>query len=744
MGGKKQTKRMFRPLFSYEEYFLSFSDAEFLERIQEIRELNGLKESLDLFSQIDSFSKDKVMQQFLKDFVSVSCITRCISELNEKEKQFIFDCMSIGGAFSLQKEPLLNKFDVEDLEKRGLVFIVSIKGEEYLFIPLEIFFVASTIFSFRNHRSLCYHLYCDYTAASVRSIANANQINLFQNHKLAVASKVYQFIVDNKKQTIHSFSDDEIKVLRWFFICQGGMTDDAFVRKSGTREQESRYYYDNALSQYIRSQDKYSYGKLNHYDLVLIDLINKGVLSLSKGEEYQSYDFFIPVDFWFEIEEIFMREIDAEKEVLEKKLYVSKPAKVLSYDARVADDLIKVQIAIFCGLLEITGKKTYKKKSFSNIMNLLSIDEIYLEALLSALSSVVQFTDQKCYMKKIHFNGLLILESFFKGDVFFARILPVLFSLSGWVDIKILAQYILRTRECYMFQQTLKERGLEEAICAWYPYGIIEISEDFKKVKPSLLLTKILGKSKVKEVPIIKAKDRPLIIQPNLELLIPYHIEFAVLKKIAQFSEVSIIDKMVHFNLTKNSLIKAFDSGWTLEKVKNFLTSISCTGIPAVVQKFLDSVGERQGEAVVFSCMTLVKCSGVMIREKIAAIKSLDTFVPEGQEGYLAIKNKDEYDVVQILKKKGIMAVASLEQKDAIGGASISERIEFYRKKKTRVCLTIRWAGGQENSFANAQIMKIERNTVRFRYELSDGYQQSEWTRLNQITDIYEEKSDAL
>ncbi|MCL1892701.1 MAG: helicase C-terminal domain-containing protein [Holophagaceae bacterium] len=98
-----------------------------------------------------------------------------------------------------------------------------------------------------------------------------------------------------------------------------------------------------------------------------------------------------------------------------------------------------------------------------------------------------------------------------------------------------------------------------------------------------------------------------LIAQPTLELLTPVLQNPHRLLRLAQLADVEVIDTMVSFRFATNTLIRALDSGISLEEARNFVQDLEDVALPQPFQNLLQDVGERLGEVEVEQGVRLVK-----------------------------------------------------------------------------------------------------------------------------------------
>jgi hypothetical protein len=307
----------------------------------------------------------------------------------------------------------------------------------------------------------------------------------------------------------------------------------------------------------------------------------------------------------------------------------------------------------------VKNKPEFKKRSISVIAGLLNADECYVEKLLSV------FGFHPGRLNIINYSSSDLLTSYLSKYEYVSALLPLLQPLQGWVHMDGLVKYILNHRDLYRFSASLSEGVIEDALKDLGLLGLLDISPDGKKAQVAPSLPKMLDSPHVKTIGVIKGDSRPLIVQPNLELLIPMNTEIKTLKKLSEFSDLIVLDRMLHFVLSKKSLMRGLDLGWDIKKVITFLASTSAKDVPKTVENFVETCLNKQGEAVVLPSSTLIHCKGLGLKSKILSIRGLKAAGLEGADDYLSIAAQAPEEVLRILKKHGIFAELAEETNQA-------------------------------------------------------------------------------
>jgi hypothetical protein len=99
---------------------------------------------------------------------------------------------------------------------------------------------------------------------------------------------------------------------------------------------------------------------------------------------------------------------------------------------------------------------------------------------------------------------------------------------------------------------------------------------------------------------------QPLVIQPTLEMLTPVVQNPHRLLQLAQMAEVETLDTMVSFRMGPDTLIRALDSGVSMDEIRSRLGEPQ-TVIPQPLSQLLEDLAQRLGEVEVQQGVRLVK-----------------------------------------------------------------------------------------------------------------------------------------
>jgi len=102
-------------------------------------------------------------------------------------------------------------------------------------------------------------------------------------------------------------------------------------------------------------------------------------------------------------------------------------------------------------------------------------------------------------------------------------------------------------------------------------------------------------------------QTRPLIAEPTLELFTPVLQNPHRLLRLAQLADVGSVDNIVSFHFAANTLIRALDSGISLEEARSYVQDSTETELPQPLHSLFEDIGERLGEVEVEQGVRLVR-----------------------------------------------------------------------------------------------------------------------------------------
>jgi hypothetical protein len=121
----------------------------------------------------------------------------------------------------------------------------------------------------------------------------------------------------------------------------------------------------------------------------------------------------------------------------------------------------------------------------------------------------------------------------------------------------------------------------------------------------------------------VKERDVKIIMQPNMDALVPLGIEPKTLMTICRFAELKSIDRICRFQITKKSLTAAINDGLTVKMVNEYLTGLSSTGIPDSLMRQLRDLEGREGEIEIYRCGGIIRVRDKFLLEELMRKREL-------------------------------------------------------------------------------------------------------------------------
>lgn len=136
------------------------------------------------------------------------------------------------------------------------------------------------------------------------------------------------------------------------------------------------------------------------------------------------------------------------------------------------------------------------------------------------------------------------------------------------------------------------------------------------------------------------------IIQPTMEILVPGDFDTVDLLNMGEIADLVQADVMSIYHVTRESVFRALQEGWTEEKIMGFLERISRHTLPDNVRVNISGWSRLHSEAHIIKGTFLV-LSG----EKTTVPRGLDEILP----GIFRIPERCEEEITSFLEKKGVM-----------------------------------------------------------------------------------------
>lgn len=120
-----------------------------------------------------------------------------------------------------------------------------------------------------------------------------------------------------------------------------------------------------------------------------------------------------------------------------------------------------------------------------------------------------------------------------------------------------------------------------------------------------------------------------VIVQPNCELVAPPDLKLGNLLSLCGFCDVRGIDVMTSLAITRESLLRALDLGVRGKDVRELLTRLSRSGLPATVDQLISDCLEKHGEAFIGSAGGYVVADDEGVLEQIRLNKEFEDIIKD-------------------------------------------------------------------------------------------------------------------
>jgi len=598
-------------------------------------------------------------QELIDKFATASYLKDIARSLLKEELKALRRVIRKGGYISEKDKGFPASHIIDNLQRKGLVVKSRIDNGEVVIAPLEVCLgipfdrdeTAHSLLMAMNR----------YSSDLIKLMASRLSIpNFGKYHKTMLASIIYREIIKGYSLKVNLLDDRERFLLKTIFMHRGiiehvELKNIATSKGFSVAQLKSWYSGDNLLQYLTNPFYRRSPESVNgDFEKTIINLILFGIIAVSYRETYDSYWFYvIPTEVMPFIADDFFKEMDEKRAIAEKGMYAEDPDVSISYAGRIVEDIIKVQIACVCGLIETQKQKSeFKKRSIANVANLLNTSEEYVKNLLETF----QFY-YRAFSQKIDYKTFQMLKTAALNTNYKKSLLTVLRPINRWVYRDKLIQYLINHRGFYQFATEHTESTIVAILKEFTLLGILDTSDDGKRLKPSVLLSEISKDLDFhKTIPLIKADEKPIIVQPNLDVIVPFNVEINAIKKLSEFADLTVLDRMLHFSITQKSLIRAVEHEWDKRRILYFLSTYSSRPVPDVVNQFLEDTIGRAGEVEVTPVSMLIRCKDIGVKGQLLSLKSLELLPVEGTEDYLYIIDADPQTAVKFFRKNGIFA----------------------------------------------------------------------------------------
>ncbi|HHO77370.1 MAG TPA: hypothetical protein ENN05_13215 [Deltaproteobacteria bacterium] len=200
---------------------------------------------------------------------------------------------------------------------------------------------------------------------------------------------------------------------------------------------------------------------------------------------------------------------------------------------------------------------------------------------------------------------------------------------------------------------------VESLVNLWISFGVLQKETSGKWVRFADGVFTALQSGKV-EVPLTGYSDE-VIIQPNMEVLVPRDLDPIDLLNMGEIADVVRADVVSIYRLTKRSVFRALRQGWNADEIGNFFDRVSRHDVPDNILKTIKGWSASHAEAHIIKGTFLVFSNA---RHNVP--QGLDEILP----GIFRIPDKCDNDIAAFLDKRDVMVRGMEEESEPGSGIS--------------------------------------------------------------------------
>ena len=185
---------------------------------------------------------------------------------------------------------------------------------------------------------------------------------------------------------------------------------------------------------------------------------------------------------------------------------------------------------------------------------------------------------------------------------------------------------------------------IESLLDLWLDLGVLQRDITGEWIQFAVPAIKALRTGRTDAAP--HSYSEEAIIQPTMEILVPMDFDTVDLLNVGEIADLVQADVMSIYRITRESVFRALQEGWSVEKIMGFLERISRHTLPENVRMNISGWSRLHSEAHIIKGTFLV-LSG----EKAAIPKGLEEVLP----GIFRIPERCEEEIASFLEKKGVM-----------------------------------------------------------------------------------------
>lgn len=166
-----------------------------------------------------------------------------------------------------------------------------------------------------------------------------------------------------------------------------------------------------------------------------------------------------------------------------------------------------------------------------------------------------------------------------------------------------------------------------------------------------------------------------VIIQPDMEVLVPRDLDPVDLLDVGHISEIDRADVISIYRLTRSSILSALRRGWTSKQIRDFLKRISRHELPDTVVKNVEGWANGIQNAYI------IQGTFIMIEQ---GREHLPHGLEEVMPGIFRVPGKSEDEIRESLQKRGIVVREPHQQTEETGRITWEDIIPLSPRKHTQ------------------------------------------------------------
>jgi len=255
-------------------------------------------------------------------------------------------------------------------------------------------------------------------------------------------------------------------------------------------------------------------------------------------------------------------------------------------------------------------------------------------------------------------------------DVDVQAVLSVLLTLPerAWMDLRALFREV-EPMASDLFRGSLRRRLEHKVVRYLILQGLLEIGETNQG--PVCRLSG-LGRALLRgaEATDDVTPEEQFFVQPNFELLVPSHIDTAVLWRLEEIADLEKPDWMMVYRVTRQSIYRALRLGRRPGDIIRLLEEHSRNDLPQNVAFSVNDWATAYGR-IKFAAAFTLQCDSSTLADELMASRSVREFILGRLSATVLIVDRERYDdLLEVLETEGYMpspGIMTLRDEDPWG-----------------------------------------------------------------------------